>query len=131
MSLKLKDNEYKQIQECLLIINQILIEAQEREKKKIEQNSSYYNNGFYYCGSDDESIEQEQEYYNYYSKEAFYNLVKKILINTTNKKGKIVYENYMVGYKKIECSSIFEIIDLNTNETIGEYHRNKNELILY
>lgn len=130
-NIKLYDEEIKTIQEHLLRINEILIQATERNEQKRKQNSYYSDSGFYYCGNDDEDMEEEAEYFNRFSKEAFFNVVKKILINTTKPKGKIVYKNYEIGYRKIECSSIFEIVDIKTNEVIGEYYRTKNELILY
>lgn len=65
------------------------------------------------------------------TKKVFYKTVKKILLKTPEKSGTITYGIYQIGYKKIDCSNVFEIYDVNSNEIIGEYLRDKNILRLY
>ena len=64
-------------------------------------------------------------------KKTFFKLVKDVLLKTTEMEGKITYDVYQIGFKKIPYSTIFDLYDINTNESIGEYIRDKHILRLY
>lgn len=130
--IKLKESELLEIQDCLNRINEILSSnINNTNNKKLY----CYKDGFYYALPDNYDEEEEEAFkesiLDAIIVDAFYNIVKKILRNTTNNKGRIIYENYQVGYKQIPYSFIFEIIDIDEDKVIGEYHREKNELIMY